>query len=136
MRKLAEILGCSPERAKLLVVGFVLLLAVGIYFAAVAAVQLKDEYLGGNNIEEIGEDVEDSILQRRRELKKRAKLPTLLDEGTVVPDAPLRPDGTFLKCGPELSGRSGLLRGWVWNPEEERCRRIAIGIGEIRQDAN
>ena len=123
--KIAEWLGCSEGQAKGIVGGFLVIAAMGVYLAATAALQLSTDYRLSDEPELAGGESTRPIDLAREEVRKRAMLPVLLDEGQVVPDAPLRPNGTALRCGPLLRGQSGLLRGWIWTEEERGCRRVA-----------
>ena len=125
----AALLGCTPMQAKALIGGFVFVLALGIYLAGAAASNLSSQYdrlaeeAQSGAEREVGELTPAEL--RERQLRERVKLPQLLMEGQIVPDAPPRPDGTALRCGELLRGRSGLARGWVWITEERGCRRVA-----------
>ena len=125
----ARLLGCTPGQAKVVLAGFLFVLALGVYLAGTAASNLSSQY--GRLTEEAQSEAEQETGEltpaelRARQLRERGKLPQLLMEGQIVPDAPPRPDGTALRCGELLQGRSGLTRGWVWIPEERGCRRVA-----------
>ena len=122
--RVAGAFGCTAGQARTAVAVFLVVMTGGIYLAGVAGIQLIEHYRSVEG-EEFAEEGDEIILEIRRDLRERGMLPTLLDEGQVVPDAPLRPDGTLLRCGPMLGGQSGLMRGWLWIAEEEGCRRVA-----------
>ena len=127
----AALLGCTAGQAKALICGFLFVLALGFYLAGTAVSSLSSQYdrLAEEAQSEAARDDDDDFLTpaqlRERQLRERGRLPQLLIEGQIVPDAPLRPDGTALRCGELLQGQSGLTRGWIWIPEERGCRRVA-----------
>ena len=102
-----------------------LILAMGVYLAGTAAFELRTEYQLSDEAEMVTDGSTNPADQARERLRERVKLPVLLQEGQEVPDAPLRPNGTALRCGPMLQGQSGLIRGWLWTEEERGCRRVA-----------
>ena len=122
----AALLGCAPGQAKALIGGFLLVLALGLYLAGTAVSSLSSQYdrLAEDAQSESAQDGDDDFLNPAQ-LRERSRLPQLLTEGQIAPDAPLRPDGTTLRCGELLQGQSGLTRGWIWMPEERGCRRVA-----------
>ncbi len=124
--KIAEWLGVSMMQAKGITFGFIILVLMGLGLAGSAGTGLYEDYSAVDHNE--APNVEESrnpLDQQIEYMKERQKLPTLLMEGQVIPDAELRPNGEVLLCGRALSGRSGLQRGWVWSEEEEGCRRVA-----------
>lgn len=123
--KIGEWLGCSEGQAKGVVGGFLMITILGVYLAVSAALELSSDYRLSDEAEFVTDDTTNPADLARERLRERAKLPVVLDEGQEVPDAPPRPNGVALRCGPLLQGQSGLNRGWLWTEEERRCRRVA-----------
>ena len=114
----AAVLGVSRKQVVAATLAVLAVVAVSVYLAVNSGLSLYRQYESGGAVPTpaAGDD--------GRSLLERAELPTFLEAGEVLPDAPMVSDGTQIRCGPELVGRAGLRSGWVWDSSEFGCRRV------------
>ena len=114
----AAVLGVSRKQVVAAIVAVIAVVALSVYLAVTSGVSLYRQYESGGAVPTPVSGVDG------RSLLERAELPTLLEAGEALPDAPMASDGTQIRCGPELVGRAGLRSGWIWDSSEFGCRRV------------
>ena len=114
----AAVLGVSRRQVMAAVGAILAVVAVSVYLAVTSGMSLYRQYESGGAAPTpvSGVDIQ-SLLER-------AELPTLLEAGDLLPDSPTASEEMRVRCGPELAGRVGLRRGWVWDGSEYGCRRV------------
>ena len=116
--RVAAVLGVSRKQVMAAIAVILAVVGVSVYLAVTSGMSLYRQYESGGTLTtpEAGAD--------RQSLLERAELPTVLESGEALPDAPTAPDGTPVRCGPELLGKVGLRSGWIWDSGEFGCRRV------------
>lgn len=114
----AAVLGVSRKQVTTAIAAILAVVAVSVYLAVTSGLSLYKQYESGGTAPtpEVGRD--------RQSLLERAELPTLLEAGDLLPDSPTASEGMHVRCGPELTGREGLRRGWIWDGRDFGCRRV------------
>lgn len=115
----AAVLGVSRKQTLAALVTIVSVVGLSFYLAVTSGLTLFRQY-------ESGGDPSMPEAAEGRLLLERLELPTLLEEGELVPEAPIAGDGKLLRCGPVLEGQAGLDIGWVWDDRESGCRRVRL----------
>ena len=114
----AAVLGVSRRQVTAAIASILAVVAVSVYLAVTSGVSLYRQYESG------GAAPTPEAGGARQSLLERAELPILLEAGDPLPDSPTASEGVHVRCGPELTGRVGLLRGWIWDNSEFGCRRV------------
>ena len=115
--RVAAILGVSRKQALAALVTVAAVVGLSFYLAVTSGLFLFRQY-------ESGGAPPTPEVAGRESLLERAELPTLVEFGEPVPDAPDGEGGAMLRCGPHLAGQAGLQRGWVWDDRVSGCRRV------------
>ncbi len=116
----AALLGVSRRQVLAAISAILAVVAVSVYLAVTSGVSLYRQYESG------GAPPTPEVARHRQSLLERTELPKLLEVGEALPDAPMRSDGTLVRCGPELAGQVGLRSGWIWDGDESGCRRVRL----------
>lgn len=114
----AAVLGVSRKQVVAAIAAVLVVVAVSVYLAVTSAASLYRQYESG------GAAPTPEASRDGQSLLERAELPILLEAGDLLPDSPTASEGTHARCGPELAGRVGLRRGWIWDSSEFGCRRV------------
>ena len=114
----AAVLGVSRKQVVAALSAILAIVAVSVYLAVTSGVSLYRQYESG------GAPPTPEVAGDRQFLLERAELRTLLEAGDPLPDSPTASEGVRVRCGPELTGRVGLRRGWIWDISEYGCRRV------------
>ncbi len=117
--RVAAVLGVSRRQALAALATIVAVVGLSFYLAVTSGLTLFRQYETGG-APSTPEAAEGQLLLERLEL------PTLLEEGELVPEAPIADDGKLLRCGPVLEGQAGLDIGWVWDDRASGCRRVRL----------
>ena len=115
--RIAAVLGVSRKQALAALATIAAVVGLSFYLAVTSGLFLFRQY-------ETGGTPPTPESAGRETLLERADLPTLVEVGERVPDAPQREGGELLRCGPDLAGQVGLRRGWVWDDRLSVCRRV------------
>lgn len=115
--RVAAVLGVSRKQALAALATIAAVVGLSFYLAVTSGLFLFRQY-------ETGGAPPTPKAAGRETLLERAELPTLVEVGEPLPDAPQGEGDELLRCGPELAGQVGLRRGWVWDDRVSGCRRV------------
>lgn len=122
---ISNMFGCSVSMAKVLLMSFLLMYAIGGYLAVDAAFSLSEQfsqdYLSSEALDNISDQDQEGA---QKALEERKNLPVLIPYGASIPLSASRKDAQAL-CDTSLTGDKARAVGWLWLENDMGCRRMS-----------